>query len=63
MTNYLSADERRLSPTEQTIWSADSICSMNFLMHFELRGLLTEKDDKWCLTPITHNYSVAAPAP
>ena len=43
MTNYLSADERRLSPTEQTIWSADSICSMNFLMHVELRGLLTEK--------------------
>ncbi|MFH1870603.1 MAG: condensation domain-containing protein [Pseudomonadota bacterium] len=43
MTTYLDVKERALSPMEQTICVADEICSLNFVMHCELAGELTEE--------------------
>lgn len=43
MTSYLDAKERALSPMEQTFCIADEICSLNFVMHCELAGELTEE--------------------
>lgn len=42
MTIYLTTTERPLSPTEHIVWAADEACSLNFTMHFELHGPLTE---------------------
>jgi hypothetical protein len=42
MTTYRNVTERPLSPAEQTILSVDETCSLNFTMHFELSGALTE---------------------
>lgn len=42
MTRHLDTTQRALSPTEQTFRIADEICSLNFVMHCELVGELSE---------------------
>ncbi len=42
MTRQLDLNQRALSPTEQTFFVADEICSLNFVMHCELAGELDE---------------------
>jgi hypothetical protein len=42
MTVYAATMERRLSDTELAVFCADSVGSMNFAMHVELRGFLAE---------------------
>lgn len=42
MTRHLDQNQRALSPTEQTFFVADEICSLNFVMHCELVGELDE---------------------
>ena len=42
MTAHPAMNQRALSPTEQTFFVADEICSLNFVMHCELAGELDE---------------------
>lgn len=42
MTRHLEQNQRALSPTEQSFFIADEICSLKFVMHCELVGELGE---------------------
>lgn len=42
MTIYHTGSERELSACEQLVWCTDTLCSLNFAMHAELHGPLTE---------------------
>lgn len=60
MTRYVTESERPLSPSELAIWSADTMCSMNFSMHFELRGALTDQHLRTALERVQRRHPLLA---